>query len=337
MAAEETMARIETRRIGRTALEVTCLGLGSGTLGSERAGVTVEEGKAIVQAAWVAGVRYVDTAPFYGVGKAERCVGDAMRGMPRDTWVLSTKVGRLLRPRLRPAKPGDLPMPFDPFFDYSYDGIMRSFEDSLQRLGLARIDMLLVHDIGARQHGAAHPGLMRMLREGGYRALESLHGAGTVQAIGIGVNEREVLLEALEWGAWDAFLLAGRYTLLEQAPIEDLLPKCVAAGTSIVIGAPLNTGILAGRDTWNYKVAPPEIVARVNEIRAVCDSHRVPPVAAALQFPLAHPAVAAIIPGPRSVPEFAANLELLRHPIPTALWADLRQAGLLHPDAPAPG
>jgi D-threo-aldose 1-dehydrogenase len=337
MAADIRTAPFETRRIGRTALTVTSLGLGSATLGGERAGVTVEEAKAIVGAAWAAGVRYIDTAPYYGLGKAERCVGDAMRGLPRDDWVLSTKVGRLLRPRRRAAEPGDPPMPFDSVYDYSYDGIMRSFEDSLQRLGLARIDVLFVHDIGARQHGnAAHPGLMRILRESGYRALESLRGAGSVAAIGIGVNEREVLLEALESGGWDVFLLAGRYTLLEQAPIEDLLPKCVAAGVSIVIGGPLNSGILAGRDTWNYAPAPPEIVARVTAIRTVCESHGVPLAAAALQFPLAHPAVAAIIPGPRNVAEFAANLELLRRPIPAALWADLRGAGLLHPSAPTP-
>jgi D-threo-aldose 1-dehydrogenase len=337
MDEERKAPQFATRRIGHSGLEVTRIGLGSGTLGSERAGVTVAEGKAIVEAAWAAGVRYVDTAPYYGFGKAERCVGDALRGVPRDTWVLSTKVGRLLCPRLRPAQPGDLPMPFDPVFDYSYDGVMRSFEDSLQRLGLARIDILLVHDIGARQHGsAAHPGLTRTLRDGGYRALERLRDGGVVRAIGIGVNEREVLLEALEWGEWDAFLLAGRYTLLEQAPVEDLLPKCLAAGVSLVIGAPLNTGILAGRNTWNYKIAPPEIVARVAAIRAICDSHGVPLVAAALQFPLAHPAVAAIIPGPRSVAEFTANLDLLRRPIPGALWADLRGAGLLHPDAPTP-
>ena len=155
-------------------------------------------------------------------------------------------------------------------------------------------------------------------------------------AIGIGVNEGEVLLEAMEWGAWDVFLLAGRYTLLEQAPLEDLLPKCEKAGTSSVGGGPLNSGILACRDTWNYKTAPPEIVARVNAIEAICDSHRVPLSAAALQFPLAHPTVAAIIPGPRNVDEFHANVRLLRHPIPAALWADLRDAGLLHPNAPTP-
>jgi D-threo-aldose 1-dehydrogenase len=334
----EVMPAFEKRRIGRTPLEVTVLGLGCATLGGSRVEVTRGEAEAIVHAAWAAGVRYIDTAPYYGFGQAERCVGDAMRGAPRDEWVLSTKVGRLLRPRRSPtgAEGNRHPMPFEPAYDYSYDGIMRSFEDSLQRLGLAQIDILYVHDIGAMQHGEAHPGLMRTLRDSGYRALESLRSGGMVRAIGIGVNEREVLLEAMEWGAWDAFLLAGRYTLLEQAPLDDLLPKCLEAGTSIVVGGPLNSGILAGRDTWNYRTAPPEIVARVNAIRAICDSHRVPLAAAALQFPLAHPAVAAIIPGPRNAEEFDVNLGLLRHPIPAQLWVDLYDAGLLHPKAPTP-
>src|SRR2546423_1083921 len=197
-------------------------------------------------------------------------------------------------------------------------------------------DLLYVHDTGRYQHGDAHPELMRSLRESGYRALASLKSAGTIKAIGIGVNEREVLLEAMEWGDWDAFLLAGRYTLLEQAPLDDLLPQCLARGTSIAVGGPLNSGILAGRDTWNYRSAPPEIVERVTAIRAVCDRHGVPLPAAALQFPLAHPAVAAIIPGPRDPGEFRANLELLRHPIPPALWEELKHAKLLHPDAPTP-
>ena len=332
------MPAFEKRRIGRTPLEVTVLGLGCATLGGSRIPVTRDEAGAIVRVAWAAGVRYIDTAPYYGFGQAERCVGDAMRCVPREEWVLSTKVGRLLRPRLI-AEPEEhaRPMPFDAEYDYSYDGIMRSFEDSLQRLGLTRIDILYVHDIGAMQHGnEAHPRLMRTLRDSGYRALEELRNGRVVQAIGIGVNEREVLLEALEWGHWDAFLLAGRYTLLEQAPIQDLLPKCEEAGTSIVIGGPLNSGILAGRGTWNYRPAPSEIVARVNAIEAVCDSHRVPLAAAALQFPLAHPAVSAVIPGPRNVGEFHRNLELLRHPIPSGLWADLRDRGLLHREAPTP-
>ncbi len=332
------MADFPRRRIGRTSLEVTALGLGCATLGGARIAVTRAEAEAIVRAAWDSGVRYVDTAPYYGFGQAERAVGDALRGEPRDEWVLSTKVGRLLRPHAA-AGDGAAPrhaMPFDPVYDYSHDGILRSVEDSLQRLGLARIDILYVHDIGAYQHGDTHPGMMRTLRESGYRALEELRRSGAVKAIGIGVNEREVLLEALEWGEWDAFLLAGRYTLLEQGPLDDLLPKCLKAGTSIIVGGPLNSGILAGRDTWNYRTAPPEILARANAIGAMCERHGVPLAAAALQFPLAHPAVAAIIPGPRNAGEFRANLGLLAHPIPAALWQELREAGLLHPEAPVP-
>src|SRR4029077_15437991 len=185
---------------------------------------------------------------------------------------------------------------------YSYDAIMRSFEDSLQRLGLARGGIFFVHDIGARAHGAKeHSEITRIFRESGYRALEELRRSGVVRAIGIGVNEKEVLLEALEWGEWDAFLLAGRYTLLEQAPLDDLLPKCLAAGTSIVVGGPLNSGILAGRDTWNYRTAPPDILARANAIRAACARPRArpprgvrpprrPPGGGALPFPAGPPA-----------------------------------------------
>jgi D-threo-aldose 1-dehydrogenase len=333
------MTEFAKRPIGRTKLQVTELGLGCATLGGSRIDVARQAAEDIVSVASAAGVRYVDTAPFYGVGQAERAVGDAMRDHPRDEWVLSTKVGRLLRPNPTGvyADGRQHPLPFDPVYDYSYDGIMRSFEDSFQRLGLAKIDILYVHDIGAYQHGPeAHAAHMKILRESGYRALEKLRGDGAISAIGIGVNEREVLLEAMEWGQWDAFLLAGRYTLLEQAPLDDLLPKCLAAGTSIVVGGPLNSGILAGRDTWNYDVAPPEVMARVKRIAAVCDSHHVLLPAAALQFPLAHPAVAAIIPSPRNAAEFTQNLLLLRHKIPASLWSDLREAKLLHPDAPVP-
>src|SRR6202045_3741033 len=338
LTGDRGMMNFEKRALGRTSLEVTVLGLGCATMGGHRIPVTREEAEAIVRAAWAGGVRYVDTAPYYGLGQAERCVGDGLRAMPRDEWVLSTKVGRLLRPQVKePAgEAPQPPMPFDAVFDYSYDAIMRSFEDSLQRLGLARVDILYVPDIGAKQHGAeAHPEIMRAFREG-YRALEELRRSGFVRAVGIGVNEQEVLLEALEWGAWDAFLLAGRYTLLEQAPLDDLLPQCLARGTSIVVGGPLNSGILAGRDTWNYRTAPPDVIARVDAIRAVCDSHGVPLPAAALQFPLAHPAGAAIIPGPRSAAEFETNVGLLGLNIPAALWADLRDKKLLHPEAPTP-
>src|SRR5438874_845058 len=213
------MPAFERRRIGRTSVEVTALGLGCATLGGSRIAVSRQEAEAIVGAAWAAGVYYIDTAPYYGVGQADRCVGDAMRWVPRDEWVLSTKVGRLLRPRRTAAADTErrYPLPFEPVYHYSYDGVMRSFEDRLHRLGLARTDILYVH-----------------------------------------------------------------------------------------------------------------------AIEAVCDSHRVPLAAAALQFPLAHRAVAAIIPGPRNVEEFHANVKLLRHPIPAGLWSDLRAAGLLHPHAPTP-
>jgi D-threo-aldose 1-dehydrogenase len=265
------MATWEKRRVGRTALHVTSLGLGTATMGGSRIPMTNEARLKLVDAAWNAGVRYVDTAPFYGVGAAERAAGDALRDRPRDEWVLSTKVGRLLRPRSGGgATDGRLaPLPFEVQYDYSYDGIMRSVEDSYQRLGLAKIDILFVHDIGEYQHGkeanAAH---MKVLRESGYRALEELKRTSAIRAFGLGVNEKAVLIDVLRWGEWDVFLLAGRYTLLEQTPLDDLLPMCVTHGTSIVVGGPLNSGILAGRDTWNYAAAPPDIVARVNAIRA---------------------------------------------------------------------
>ena len=333
------MTSFEKRPLGRTPLEVTVLGLGCATLGGHRVPVTRSEAEGIVRAAWERGVRYVDCAPFYGYGQAERCVGDTLREMPRDEWVLSTKVGRLLRPRTQApaAEPYRHPLPFNTAFDFTYDGVMRAFEDSLQRLGLGRIDILYAHDVGAAQHGRdRHPEVMRTFRDGGYRALEELRRSGVVRAIGIGVNEREALLEAMDWGDWDAFLLASRYTLLEQDPLDDLLPKCVQSGISIVVGAVHNTGILAGRDSWNYRPAPPQIANRVNAIRVVCDRYAVPLIAAALQFPLAHPAVAAVLPGPRNIAELEENSELLHYPIPSALWADLREAKLLHPDAPTP-
>lgn len=335
------MIGFEKRKVGRTDLEVTTLGLGTATMGGTRIPVTRAEGEAIVRAAWNAGVRFVDTAPFYGIGAAERRVGDAMRDYNRDEWVLSTKCGRLLRPSATGGRMADgrlAPLPFGVVYDYTYDGIMRSVEDSYQRLGLARIDIMLAHDIGVYQHGVeGNVPHMKALREGGYRALDELRRTGVVKAIGIGVNEKAVLIEAMGFGDWDVFLLAGRYTLLEQAPLDDLLPLCVERGTSIIVGGPLNSGILAGRDTWNYAAAPAEIVERVKRIQAVCDAHNVPLPAAALQFPLAHPAICAVIPGPRLATEFDANLPLFRMPIPAGLWSDLRSAGLLRQDAPFPG
>jgi D-threo-aldose 1-dehydrogenase len=334
------MSDWQRRKLGRTAIEVTTLGLGTATMGGNRTRITQPTADAIVRAAWDAGVRYVDTAPYYGLGFSERRVGDALREEPRDAWVLSTKVGRLLRPRTAPGKRADgwlTPMPFDVEYDYTYDGIMRSFEDSLQRLGLARIDILYVHDLGEYQHGPeANAPHMKALRDSGRKALDALKSSGAIGAIGLGVNETKVLLDVMGWADWDAFLLAGRYTLLEQGPLDDLLPLCAERGTSIVVGGPLNSGILAGRDTWNYAPAPEDVRSRARRLGEVCARHRVPLAAAALQFPLAHPVVAAVIPGPRSAEEFNANVALMRTPIPPALWAELRAEKLLRPDAPVP-
>jgi D-threo-aldose 1-dehydrogenase len=334
------MPNWNTRQVGRTALRVTEIGLGTATMAGRRFNIDQATGQAIVRAAWDAGIRYVDTAPFYGVGAAEHRVGDALRPEPRDSWVLSTKVGRLLKPHTGPGRSEDGGLsifPFDVVYDYSYDGIMRSVEDSHQRLGLAKIDILFVHDIGVVTHGVevnAHH--MKILRDSGYKALEELKRTGVCSAFGLGVNEKQVILDVMEFGDWDVFLLAGRYTLLEQAPLDDLLPLCEKRGASIVVGGPLNSGILAGRDTWNYAPAPAEIVDRVKRIQAICDAHGVPLPAAAFQFPLAHPAVCAIIPGPRSASEFNENVPLFTHPIPDALWSDLKTAGLVRQDAPVP-
>ncbi len=334
------MPNWNTRQVGRTALRVTEVGLGTATMAGRRFRIDQATGQAIVRAAWDAGIRYVDTAPFYGVGAAEHRVGDALREEDRDSWVLSTKVGRLLKPHHGAGRGEDgglSPFPFDVVYDYSYDGIMRSVEDSYQRLGLAKLDILFVHDIGVYQHGVeANTHHLKILRDSGYKALEELKRTGVCSAFGLGVNEKEVILDVMQFGDWDVFLLAGRYTLLEQGPLDDLLPLCEQRGASIVVGGPLNSGILAGRDTWNYAPAPAEIVERVKRIQAVCDAHDVPLPAAAMQFPLAHPAVCAIIPGPRSAAEFNANVPLFTYPIPSALWSDLKSAGLLRQDAPVP-
>ena len=291
----------------------------------------------IVETALDAGLSYVDTAPFYGFGRSERVVGDVLRGKP---YVLSTKVGRLLvpGPAHDPMSFGMIdPLPFHPVYDYSYDGVMRSFDDSLQRLGLDRIDILLVHDIGEFQHGVKendrHFG---DLSTSGYRALEELKSSGQVSAIGLGVNENDICLRALGIGRWDVFLLAGRYTLLEQTPLDDLFPACQAAGTSIICGGPFNSGVLVGREMWNYARAPADVVTRVEKLKSVADDYSVPLPAAALQFPLGHSLVSSIIPGSRSASEFEQILNWASKDIPTGFWTDLRAADLLHPDAPVP-
>ncbi len=325
------------RKIGKTQIEVDVLGVGGAPFGGNFAELSRQQAADAIQTAFDAGISYVDTAPFYGFGRSERVVGDVLRGQP---YVLSTKVGRLLEPGSvdDPMSHGMIdPLPFSPVYDYTYDGVMRSFEDSLQRLGLDRIDILLAHDIGAFQHGEEdNARYFAQLETGGYKALDELRSSGRVSAIGLGVNENEVCLSALDIGQWDVFLLAGRYTLLEQTALDALFPACAAAGTSIICGGPFNSGVLVGREMWNYAKAPHDIVERVGKLKAIAEAHHVPLPAAALQFPLASPTVSSVIPGSRSSEEFLGILEWAQFAVPQEFWDDLRAQNLLHVDAPTP-
>lgn len=328
---------MQKRRIGKTKIEVDVLGVGGAPLSGNFAELDRAAAAGVVETAFAAGISYVDTAPFYGFGRSERVIGDMIRG---KDYVLSTKVGRLLKPGPvdSPMDHGMIePLPFTPVFNYTYDGVMRSFEDSLQRLGLDRIDILLAHDIGEMQHGAEdNARYLAELENGGYKAMDELRSSGAVSAIGLGVNEKEICLRVMEFGQWDAFLLAGRYTLLEQTPLDDLLPACEKAGTTIITGGPFNSGVLVGREMWNYAKAPSDIVERVGKLKAVCADHSVELPAAALQFPLAHPVVSCVIPGARSAEEFNGILNWAKADIPAAFWNDLQSTGLLHPNAPLP-
>lgn len=327
---------METRQVGRTGLKIGTLGLGGAPLGGNFVDLNNSQAVELIQAAKDAGIGYFDTAPWYGFGRSERVMGDMLRG---SDYVLSDKVGRLLVPGAVP-NPMDFgmiePLPFHVIYDYGYDGIMRAYEDSLQRLGLERIDILLAHDIGAFQHGDENTRHFRDLAEGGYRAMDELRKSGQVKAIGLGVNENQVCQDALGIGNWDVFLLAGRYTLLEQTPLESLFPDCRAAGTTIICGGPFNSGILVGREMWNYAQAPAEMVAKARALGAVADEHSVPLAAAALQFPLGNDIVTSVIPGPRDKGELEQIVDWFKAPIPAAFWAALKSKGLIEEAAPVP-
>ncbi len=332
------------REIGRTGLKVTALGLGGAPFGNLFAPVAEAEARATLDAAWARGCRLFDTAPYYGYGLSERRVGDALRGRPRDEFVLSSKVGRMIHPGVNadPTAEGfHSPMRFHSAFDYSYDAVMRSVEDSYQRLGLDRIDILLLHDLGRAEHGERYPQMVKAAMEGGYRALDGLRRAGRVRAIGLGVNEVEICETALDHGDFDCFLLAGRYTLLEQGGMERLFPACRQRGVSIILGGPFNSGVLvragSADATYNYRAAPAEVRDRVGRLAAVCREFGVWLPAAALQFPLADPVVASVIPGARTPAEAASHWEMLHVPIPPAFWAALGERGLIHPLARIPG
>jgi D-threo-aldose 1-dehydrogenase len=319
----------QRRTIGRRSLQVTGLGLGTAPLGGLYSDLSEEQALATVAAALESGVRFFDTAPHYGHTKAEHRLGDALRRYPRDQYVLSTKTGRHFVPRNTPYDGGEgwqNPLPFQAIFDYTHDGILRSFEDSQQRLGIVEIDILLIHDIGRVTHGEKNHHYWKQLTEGGgFRALDDLRSAGVVKAVGLGVNEGAAILEVMADFDIDCALLAGRYTLLEQATLDDLLPACEARGVSILLGGVFNSGILArgvqGDLKFNYGAAPPEIIERVAHLEAVCR---------------AHPAVATVLTGARSADELRENVASFEHPIPASLWTALRDEGLLDPRAPVP-
>lgn len=328
---------MEQRQVGQTDLSVDVLGLGGAPLGGNFVDLGYAQAEELIKAAKTAGIGYFDTAPWYGFGRSERVMGDVLRG---STYILSDKVGRLLKPGAV-ENPGDFgmidPLPFNVVYDYSYDGIMRAFEDNLQRLGLDRIDILLAHDIGAMTHGDENTRHFRDLTEGGYRAMDELRRGGQVKAIGLGVNENEVCMDALGIGEWDVFLLAGRYTLLEQTALDDLFPACRTAGTTIICGGPFNSGILVGRDSWNYAKAPKDVVNKARALSDVADAHEIPLAAAALQFPLGEALVSSVIPGPRDAGELAQILEWFNTPVPDAFWSELKAKGLMHEAAAIPG
>lgn len=330
-------------RFGRTNLEVSRLAFGTAPIGNFSRPIDEETSDAMVRHAWDAGVRYYDTAPMYGHGLSELRTGHSLRWKNRDDLVLSTKVGRILKPKRRSEidfSPWNNAAANEMVFDYTYDGAMRSFEDSLQRLALEKIDICFIHDIDVFTRGSQQPEVFKAAMDGTWKALSKLRDEGLVSAIGVGVNEWEVCYEALKRRDFDCFLLAGRYTLLEQESLDTFLPLCEERGAAVVIGGGFNSGILATGAVegakYNYVPAAPDILDRVSRIEKVCKEYSVPLPAAAMQFVVAHPAIPSFIAGTRTVDQLGKNLEWFSHPIPGDFWGELKRQRLLREDAPVP-
>jgi D-threo-aldose 1-dehydrogenase len=341
------MEPIERRTLGRTNVEVTKLGLGGAGIGDLTETLDEEMAQSILHAAWDGGIRYYDTSPFYGHGKSEHRVGHFLRQKPRDEFVVSTKVGRIFQAAPDPArrKPSSFvgALPFNFYVDYSYDGIMRSFEDSLQRLGLPSIDLLLIHDLDFWffKTEPLVTAYLTQLATSGWRALEALRHSGVIKGVGAGINELGMMPRFLDLVDLDFFLVALSYNLLDQSVLDEELPRCAEAGVGIIGGAIFASGILAAGPvegvTYKYDPATPEILEKTRRIQAICERHDTPLAAAAMQFPLAHPLFAAIIPGAIRPAHVESNLKYLRHPIPAQLWAELKAEGLLPSHALTPG
>ena len=341
------MTELKRRKVGKTGVSVTELGLGGAPMGGFRATISDAEAMALTEAAWDGGVRYYDTSPFYGYGRSELRMGAALREKPRADFVLSTKVGRVMHP----LKPGEEKPPefrenglpgFSPVFDYTYDGIMRSLEHSHLRLGLAKIDIALIHDVDfwTIKDRAILDARLKTVMDSGFKALDALRKAGIIGAIGVGINEADTSTRFIKAGDFDCMLLAGRYTLLEQGALEEFLPECTRRGVSVILGGPYNSGILTGNvkagATHDYVAAPQPLVEKAQKIEAVCQRHGVPLGAAAMQFPLFHPAFCSVIPGALSVAEVKQNVAYMNVKIPVELWSELKQEKLLDAAAPTP-
>lgn len=334
------------QRLDDGGLTFTELGFGTAPLGNLYRAIGDDDAHAVLCEAWEAGCRYFDTAPLYGLGLAETRLNRFLRARKRDDYLLSTKIGRILKVCAPEERTGigkffDTPCRRE-HYDYSYDGVMRSLEASLERLGVDRVDILYAHDLCIFTHGSKAESDRRIeeLMTSGYAAMVSLRDQGVVKAIGAGVNEWEVCQTLAERGDFDLFLPAGRYTLLEQEALESFLPLCAERGIGIVLGGPYNSGILASGPKpgafYNYSEAPPAVIENVRQIEEVCTAHDVPLSAAALQFPLLHASVVSVIPGGQSVDEVRNNRANLEVEIPAALWADLKARKLLRADAPTP-
>ncbi|MDE3177049.1 MAG: aldo/keto reductase [Pseudomonadota bacterium] len=334
----------QKKRLGRVDVEVTAFSLGLAPIGNFLKPISDAESDAMIQTAWAAGVRYYDTAPLYGHGLSELRAGHSLRWKNRDDYILSTKVGRTLTPARRSTidfAPWVDGAPFTVEFDFSYDATMRGFEQSLHRLGLERVDIAFIHDPDVFSHGPERqPEAFRQAMEGSWRALAKLRDEKVVKAIGVGCNEWQVCHEALKLRDFDCFLLAGRYTLLEQEALDAFLPLCQQRGAAVVVGGGFNSGILATGARpgakYNYAPAPAPIMDKVAKIEQVCAAHGVPLPAAALQFVIAHPAIASFVAGTRNVQQLQQNLDWFNQPIPREFWSDLKRQGLLREDAPTP-
>lgn len=330
----------DRRRLRNRDVSFTLMGLGCAQMGNLYRLTPYQESLGAFEAAWDAGIRYFDTAPFYGYTRSERRLGTMVTDRERNDYVLSTKVGRIMVPDETVGPEEDAyvaPLPFRPHYDYSYDAILRSFEASQQRLGVFRPDVLYVHDIGRATHGDLHQLYWDQLTKGGgFRALGELRVAGLVKAIGLGVNEWQVIADAMDECDIDVSMLAGRYTLLEQESLP-LLDRCHREGVGIVVAGAFNSGLLAGNRKFNYAEAPADILARVGEIEAACEAEGVAMQAAALAFPALHPAVVTVVSGARNAEQMKANVGWFEEEIPASFWTRLKDKGVISSDAAVSG